>query len=153
MSASRILCIRDFIEARIVFAAHGFTSPCWDWQLKPGPGGYAYGSPPSETRRKTRRMSRAAYEAYVEPIPDGLEIDHLCRNRRCVNPDHLEAVTRAENMRRMTWKRTVCLHGHPFEGDNIKVFADGRRVCRTCSDAWWASELERRKTKRREAAV
>jgi hypothetical protein len=89
-------------------------------------------------------MHRVSYEAFVGPIPDGFVIDHLCRNRRCVNPAHLEAVTQAENARRRGWKRTICLRGHPFEGNNIKVFADGRRTCRICNDAWFKNRNERR---------
>jgi hypothetical protein len=70
-----------------------------------------------------------------------------------VNPEHLEAVTRAENMRRVDWKRSVCLHGHPFEGDNIKVLANGNRVCRICNDEWWSRELKRRREARRKAVT
>lgn len=70
----------------------GYASPCWIWQRHISSGGYA---------KMGRRFAYAVYyERAHGPIPDGLELDHLCRVRSCVNPDHLEPVTHAENMRR-----------------------------------------------------
>jgi hypothetical protein len=70
--------------------------PCWEWTSARTPSGYA------RVKRQGRdsQAHRVAYEVHVGPIPDGLELDHLCRNRGCVRPDHLEPVTHAENMRR-----------------------------------------------------
>jgi len=74
----------------------GFTSPCWIWQRYVSPAGYgiatAYGH--------NHRAHRFYYEAYVGPIPQGMDIDHLCRHRDCVNPAHMEPVSRRENVRR-----------------------------------------------------
>lgn len=74
---------------------------------------------------------RVAYEAHHGTIPDGLTVDHLCGFRRCVNPQHLEAVPRGENNRRATSAAELCVNGHPLVDLGRK---DGKRGCRTCSD-------------------
>lgn len=84
------------------------------------------------------RVHRLAYEVARGPISAGLEIDHLCRNRRCCNPDHLEAVTREENIARgnaphiVNAKKTECKHGHPFSPENTRINRRGARVCIAC---------------------
>jgi hypothetical protein len=80
---------------------------------------------------------RFAYELLVGPIPDGLEIDHLCRNTRCVNPAHMEPVTHRENGLRGTSKaaenarKTHCVRGHSLA--DAYIYKGGRRQCRTCT--------------------
>lgn len=85
---------------------------------------------------------RLSYELHKGEIPEGLEIDHLCRNRWCVNPDHLEAVTRRENIMRgdgpkklgeLNSKKTHCKHGHPFDKENTRYRPTGGRSCRICN--------------------
>lgn len=73
------------------------TDTCWEWQGARFAGGYGMFNP---THTTTVTAHRFAYELFVGPIPDGLDIDHLCRNRSCVNPAHMEPVTEAENTRR-----------------------------------------------------
>ena len=85
---------------------------CWHWTGHLQPNGY--GS--FRVSGRTFRAHRWAYEHYVGPIPEGLQIDHLCRNRACVNPSHLEPVTARENTRRAM--RPQCVNGHPFTADN-----------------------------------
>jgi hypothetical protein len=77
------------------------------------------------------------YEIEVRPIPDSLELDHLCRNRLCVKPGHLEPVTHRENTRRGKGSNPVCRNGHPWDEANTywKRRKDGRahRECRACA--------------------
>lgn len=86
---------------------------------------------------------RAVYEALVGPIPPKLELDHLCENPACINPEHLEPVTHQENIRRHFLRRTHCKHGHKFTPENIiwankkgnasMVNPTGRtRYCKSC---------------------
>jgi hypothetical protein len=84
----------------------------------------------------TGSAHRWAYEAFVGPIPEGLEIDHLCRNRACVNPAHLDPVTHQENMSRGKAARmTHCHKGHPFDEANTRMEAYGSRRCKECNNA------------------
>lgn len=105
---------------------------CWSFRGKHSTEGY--GTFWDGTRQTYSH--RFAYEAFVGPIPQGLVIDHLCRNRACCNPKHLEPVTHAENCRRGARGRMVthCKDGHPLSGDNL-VWVNGRRRCLTCKRA------------------
>ena len=80
---------------------------------------------------------RFAYELLVGPIPDDLELDHLCRNTCCVNPEHLEAVTHLENMRRRHLREaTHCAQGHPYDEENTGWRDGGKhRYCKACNRA------------------
>jgi len=96
-----------------------------------------------------RAVHRIAWERANGPIPGGLQIDHLCRNRWCANVDHMELVTIRENVLRgmgisaMNARKTHCLRGHPLSGENLKMTPDGRRQCRAC-ERWRASSYRRR---------
>lgn len=77
---------------------------------------------------------RIAYELRNGPIPDGLQIDHLCRTPLCINPDHMEAVTPAENSRRANANKPYCVNGHALTPENVYVRSGGKhRECRTCT--------------------
>lgn len=113
---------------------------CWNWagQTKNG-----YGQVPANIGSKYVRAHRAAYEVWIGEIPEGMELDHLCRNRKCFNPAHLEAVTHKENVRRGALSQmmkdkasaqTHCYKGHPLFGENLVLVGPDKkfRLCRTC---------------------
>lgn len=130
------LDLRERIEDGVTVDEAG----CWLWQgVRFSRTGYAQFS----VDNKTRSVHRVAYELYVGPIPDGLTVDHLCRVRNCVNPEHLEAVTARENILRgespcaHNARKTHCPKGHPYDEGNTRwsVLTSGQRnrVCRICS--------------------
>lgn len=86
-----------------------------------------------------RKAHRVMWELMVGPIPDGKVLDHLCRNRGCVNPAHLEVVTQGENVLRgigpvaVNARKTHCKNGHEFTEENTIIRREGWRGCRTCS--------------------
>ena len=88
--------------------------------------------------RKMVFAHRVAYEEEYGEIPDGLVIDHLCRNGKCVNPKHLEAVSSVENVMRgngapaKNSRKTHCIRGHELNQENTWSRADGRRDCKVC---------------------
>ena len=109
------------------------NSGCWLWEASCGRNGYGC----FQVGKKNRKAHRVSYELHIGPIPDGLQLDHLCRNRCCVNPDHLEPVTNRENcLRGETGKyqrdKTHCPHGHPYSGSNLMMRPNGKRRCRAC---------------------
>lgn len=90
---------------------------------------------------KLRMAHRVSYEMANGKIPDGLQLDHLCRMTLCVNPSHLEPVTPKENIRRgktaeaarlTQLSKTHCPQGHPYSGENLYLKPNGRRECRQC---------------------
>lgn len=100
---------------------------------------------------------RWSYEYHVGPIPDGLHIDHVCRNRACVNPEHLEPVSRRENILRgvspaaLAARTDACPQGHPYAGDNLYVPpGTNHRCCRACRRVR-SREASRRRHSRRAA--
>lgn len=115
------------------------SGDCWEWQAFRDKDGYGVWGWREEDRRwKNVRAHRFAYEEVVGEIPEGLQIDHLCRNPSCVNPDHLEPVTARENTLRGVGitarhaKQTHCHQGHEFTDDNTYINPSGSRVCKQC---------------------
>lgn len=109
---------------------------CWIWKGGKFPNGYGGFYVVRDGKRKTAMAHRWAYERLVGPIPDGLDLDHLCRVRDCVNPAHLEPVTRSVNLlrgdRRTGPRKTHCVRGHLLGGDNLYIDSHGKRSCRLC---------------------
>lgn len=99
---------------------------CWEWGA---PVKHNYGR--FRINGRVTLAHRFAYETFKGPIPDGLFLDHLCMNKHCCNPDHLEIVTQAENTRRYFALKTHCVNGHPFSGDNLRMRGN-KRYCRMC---------------------
>lgn len=109
---------------------------CWIWHG--ASNGRGYGN--VGRNKKTYLAHRVAYELTFGPVPEGKDLDHLCRTKGCVNPTHLEAVTFLVNMRRRysdepDVRTTHCVHGHELTPENIAWVnpATGRKNCRTCS--------------------
>jgi hypothetical protein len=107
------------------------TETCWNWTAALQNG---YGRVVTQQRpTRTTMAHRYSYEMHVGPIPDGMTIDHLCLNRKCVNPDHLEVVSRSENTKRANPILEYCKRGHKMHGDNIYYPpSGGSRQCRAC---------------------
>ena len=163
----------DRLLARIaqVQRVESFT-PCWEWLGRLDANGYArvrINGVPDYAHRHTYRLWRGE-------IPAGMEIDHLCRNRGCCNPDHLEAVTHRENLRRspihpffnpeMRYThrprppRTHCCNGHPQTPENLYTLKDGKQRCAVCArehsrrrhEQTYDPDRQREKLARRHAA-
>jgi hypothetical protein len=118
-------------------------SGCWIWRGTVNASGYGcFYNPATQADGLAHRLS---YEAIVGPISDGLTLDHLCRQTRCVNPDHLEPVTLAENARRAGQAKTHCPKGHPYDQSNTGKGYRGSRRCLTCHREGQREYMNRRR--------
>ncbi len=111
---------------------------CWEWTASRNRG---YGRFSPSGQQRDVYAHRYAYEILIGAIPGGLQSDHLCRNRACVNTAHLEVVTNRQNTLRgegitaQQARQTHCNKGHPFDLMNTRIYR-GRRYCRPCRNAW-----------------
>lgn len=116
------------------------TDSCWEWLVSKTKGGY--GQFNLDGKGDMRYAHRLSYEFLVGPIPKGMQLDHLCRNRGCVNPEHLEIVDNKTNSLRgisepaKNARKTHCIAGHPLSGKNLYIvhLSSGEvwRRCATC---------------------
>ena len=113
---------------------------CWEWLGSDN--GHEYGrfyAGGGKDNPLTYYAHRYSYTLYYGEIPEGLEIDHLCKNRKCVNPLHLEAVTtkvnvlRSDSLSAKRARQEFCIRGHPLFGDNLYE-AGGKRMCKQCRE-------------------
>lgn len=142
---------KQFGDPRVSEAFWAYVHPepntgCWLWAAGHDKNGYGkYNGEPAH---------RYGYLRAVGPVAPGLELDHLCRQTACVNPNHLEPVTRAENMRRRYEALTHCVNGHKFDSTNTyRKPSDGLRQCRQCSRDSGQRYRDRQRKRRRQAQV
>lgn len=108
------------------------STPCLVWTGgTTGTGEYGTFTHRVGDEVRTQLAHRWAYEHFIGPIPEGMTVDHLCMVTRCVNTEHMELVTLAENLRRRHAKKTHCKRGHEWTEENTKPIKGGR-TCRLC---------------------
>ncbi len=135
--------LRDggFVHADRFWDRVDASGDCWEWTAGCFDTGYGAFAAQYDDGYKPRGAHRVAWRLLVGPIPHDLTIDHLCRNRACVNPDHMELVTRGENSVRgygptaKNRRKTRCKRGHPFDEENTYITPQGWRQCRECHRA------------------
>lgn len=157
---SRQLLSRLFSKIRVSETSTYQQTPCWEWIGFVSANGYAQFGLRIENKPYTFLCHRLMYTLFVEVIPDGLIIDHLCRNTRCVNPVHLEATTSKVNTARGVWQKKrgpalvdFCKYGHEMTGDNVQIGAwkpnrlsGVRRYCRECRRLKQRQYMARKRT-------
>lgn len=152
---------KEFVLSRIKSRINITSSGCWEWQGPKSHNGYGVLSLPQNLKELLgSRVHRITYQIYVGDIPEGLQLDHLCRNRPCVNPQHVEPVTAKENIRRgetgkhnkhrgWLYQRmtTACVHGHPYDEKNTRIYK-GKKDCRECDRIRSRKKTEKRRMER-----
>jgi HNH endonuclease len=127
------------LAALLLSNSRELPSGCWEWIKTLKPDGYGC----LHYRRRSQHAHRLSYLAFTGDIEPGLEIDHLCRYRACINPDHLEKVTREENVRRA--RKTHCKRGHEYA---LHRASDGSGECMICKHLRGVRQWQREKARR-----
>lgn len=141
MKATRVIPNRGLSDADYLLTRRTVVegSGCWEWTGAVSSVGYGSTTP---TRPGSRLAHRLSYLTFVSDIPDGFHVDHLCKNQKCFNPDHLEAVEPRVNTLRgngpssLNAKKAHCPHGHLYSPENTRTDPkSGKRFCRSCQRA------------------
>lgn len=128
-------------DIRAMLAAKSTIEPsgCWLWDGQKDRDGYGRQKVSYTSGQKTCSAHILSYEVHVGPVPAGLQLDHRCRVRHCVNPDHLEPVTSRVNTLRspiapavLNSQKTHCVAGHELSGANVTICVEGHRRCKEC---------------------
>ena len=130
-SAPRICLPRgSAVIDRLMFRTALLPNGCWEWRGARNPKGY--GNIRVDSYGPAKSTHRVAYVELVGPVPVGMEIDDLCRNRACINPGHLQVVDHATDQR-----KTVCKNGHRMDAENTRLYVTPQgyegRACRACA--------------------
>ncbi len=145
--------LSDVLLERFWSKVEVIGSGCWEWRGGLATNGYGRFN---LGNGKSVPAHRITYNLLKGDIPEGLEPDHLCRNRKCVNPDHIEAVTRRENImrgllpetnRNLQLSKTHCPQGHPYDKNNTYVDPQGFRQCKKCNTLTGRQERIKRRVK------
>ena len=134
--------IQDRLIEKIAEPYDGHND-CWLWTG--GTAGKGYGNIQVGGRKGRKQyVHRVSYEMFVGPIPTGYHIDHLCRNRRCIRPDHLAAIPGSENSSQGNGSKTHCPAGHAYNEVNTRIYR-GKRYCRACHSGEYQRRYRLRK--------
>ena len=134
------------IEDRLARYSYSVKSGCIIWF-----GALTMGYGCVWHQKKRRKAHVVAYEIVNGPVPDGFELHHTCMNRNCINPAHLQPVTRGQHQilepRRFVGDVTHCKQGHAFDAENTRINRNGRRSCRKCHALWQRGYVARKKAR------
>ena len=141
------------------------ATPCWIWTACCGTGGYGqFSLTPIGANKRITPAHRVIYELLVNPIPNGLTLDHLCKRRNCVNPEHLEPVTLRVNILRgngigvQNAHRTYCKRGHALIEENMYTWPKtskyrGKRTCKLCHKINNKTHKQRKRQREKEKLI
>ena len=140
-----LLTIPARVAERAITSVVVTDEGCWISTYSLGSHGYAQIGWHDSGRTRMTTAHRAAWvHAHGEQIPESMTVDHLCKQKRCVNPDHLRLLSNFENARRTSgrdWPEGECINGHP--NNELRTQPSGKRVCRACQSVWNRRYIEK----------